>query len=403
VVARERGRQSGWEWSAAAPQPMLLGMKRLFAAYRERVRGRPDSEHSQALLRVGIVGLLLIYTSWVVRQDPSGGARLWAINIFSAGFSVVLLACILRHPAASPLRRGIGAVHDNSAVTVWLFHAGPLGALYLFVYLFVTVGNGFRFGVKYLAWSGFLGAVGIGALVVAAPAWQSYQMIGIGVFLSHVLVTVYVGVLLRRLQQVQNQLQELATCDGLTGLPNRRLFMDRLAHVLLGRGCRNVACLYLDLDGFKTVNDGYGHDVGDQLLKAVADRIRGCIRLSDVPARLGGDEFAVLLDELTGPDDARQVAERIINAIKGVTDVDGRVVTVGASVGIAYLAGGGVKAAPVAAALVRSADDAMYRAKNSGKGQYRFVDAAPGPMASAIESGGVGVSYSGSSSVRQSG
>jgi len=115
----------------------------LLAWYRERVERRPDSEHHQALLRVLLVSLLLVQTWWIGSVDPKAATVLWTINLSSAGFSVLLLAHLLYRPGASPLRRVLGAIHDNLAVTLLLYCTGPMGALALFVYPFVTVGNGF--------------------------------------------------------------------------------------------------------------------------------------------------------------------------------------------------------------------------------------------------------------------
>jgi diguanylate cyclase (GGDEF)-like protein len=288
------------------------------AAYKERVKGRPDSEHSQALLRIAIVCSLLIYTAWVAGHDPAGGDRLWAVNLFSAVFSILVFAAILRNPGASPPRRLIGALHDNLAVTIWLFLAGPLGALYL------------------------------------------------------------IGALLRRLQRVQEQLQRIASYDVLTGLPNRWLFMDKLSHALQRRHRGHLACLYLDLDGFKSVNDRLGHGVGDHLLKIVAEKVSGCVRRSDLPARLGGDEFAVVLDGLASPDDARAVATRLLETIDGITKVADHPETISTSVGVAFLPSGELSEPLVAEALLRAADEAMYRAKQAGKGQYRLIDVRAG-------------------------
>jgi diguanylate cyclase (GGDEF)-like protein len=356
---------------------------RLLTAYRERVRRRPDGEHGQALLRAVIVSLLLLNTAWVSGRDTPHAARLWAINVVSTLFSVALLARVLRRPEPSPRRRILGAVHDNGAITLWLFHAGPMGALGLFVYPFVTVGNGFRYGVRYLALSGLLGAVGIGALVAAAPGWSSYGTIGTGVFLSHIVVTVYTGALLARLRRTQDQLERLAASDALTGLPNRRVFMDRLSQTVLSRDRRQLACLYLDLDGFKGVNDRCGHEVGDRLLLRVASEVGRCVGASDTLARLGGDEFAVVLDGPPSADHARAVASRIIEAVERIRSVDGHRVDVSVSVGISFIAGG-EPARPVRTEeLLKAADDAMYAAKRSGKGRHCFVDVTAGALGSA--------------------
>jgi diguanylate cyclase (GGDEF)-like protein len=356
---------------------------RLLEAYRERVRQRPDSEHGQALLRAVIVSLLLLNTAWVTGGQTPHGARLWGINLVSTLFSVALFARVLQRPAPSPRRRILGAIHDNVAITLWLFHSGPMGALALFVYPFVTVGNGFRYGVRYLAWSGLLGAAGIGTLIALAPGWTPYGMIGTGVLLSHIVVTIYTGALLSRLRQTQHQLEKLATSDALTGLPNRRVFTDRLSQTVLTRDRRQLACLYLDLDGFKGVNDRCGHEVGDQLLLRVAAEVGACIGPADTLARLGGDEFAVMLDSPPSPDHARAVANRIIEAVEGITSVDGHRVDVSVSVGISFIAGGEPARPVCTKELLKAADDAMYAAKRSGKGRHHLVDVTDPTLAPA--------------------
>ena len=340
------------------------------------MRHRPDSEHGQALLRLALISLLLIDTTWLAAHDPSRAVQLLALNGGSIVFSMLLLARILHRPHASPRRRVLGAIHDNVAATLWLYTSGPLGALALFCFPFVTVGNGFRFGVRYLAWSGFLGALGIGTLVLAAPPWRPHTFIGTGVLLSHVVVTIYTGVLLAQLQRTQAQLERMATCDVLTGLPNRRFFMERLAHLVASPAYRSLGCLYFDLDGFKSVNDRCGHRVGDELLTIVGREALACIRSTDLLARIGGDEFTVVLDGLSNVDEAQRVAGRIIAAIEGITAVDGQPVTVSASVGISFLPAGGVGQSVTAEELLRAADDAMYEAKRSGKGRLCLASLA---------------------------
>ena len=345
----------------------------LFASYRARVRGRQDSEHTQALLRMLIVGLVMANTA-IIDAGAAHVTSMWITGVCSAVFSVLLFARVLMRPHVSPRRRAAGAIHDNLCATIWLYSAGPGGALALFVYPFVTVGNGFRFGVRYLALSGVLGAIGIGYLVGVADGWASHVMIGWGVLLSHLMVTLYTGVLLRRLNQTQEQLKNLATCDALTGLPNRRFFMDRLSY-MVAQDHRDMACLYLDLDGFKAVNDRCGHKVGDQLLHTVARELRGCVRAADVVARLGGDEFTVVLAGPVTRVEARDLVVRIINAIGGIRVVDGQAIEISVSIGISFSPGALVR--PVTSdELLKAADEAMYIAKRSGRGHYHFIDFA---------------------------
>jgi diguanylate cyclase (GGDEF)-like protein len=356
---------------------------KLLAAYRERVRQRPDSEHAQALLRAVIIWLLLINTAWVTAGDPDVGARLWGINVFSAIFSLLLLAHVLYRPGASPRRRVLGAVHDNVAITAWLYLCGPIGALALFVYPFVTVGNGFRYGVRYLAWSGFMGAVGMATLFAAAPAWTGNVTIGFGILFSHVVVTGYTGTLLRQLRQSQDDLERMARSDTLTGLPNRRYFMDRLSRLVSAPEGGRLACLYLDLDGFKGVNDRLGHKAGDELLHSVATALVGCVRATDFVARLGGDEFTVLLDDISSPADAKTVADRIIHVIEGIDRVAGQPVAVSVSIGISFVEATGGERQPLTDELLRTADEAMYAAKRSGRGRFQLVSLEAGAFTAA--------------------
>jgi diguanylate cyclase (GGDEF)-like protein/PAS domain S-box-containing protein len=159
--------------------------------------------------------------------------------------------------------------------------------------------------------------------------------------------------------------------DVLTGLPNRSLLIDRL-NIALRRTARSggsVGVLFLDLDGFKVVNDSLGHATGDRLLDAVARRLEGCLRPSDTVARMGGDEFTVLLEDLRDAAEARAVAERVHEALREPFVLDGRPVFTTASVGIAVGAGG---ATPES--LLRDADTAMYRAKSQGRARCEVFD-----------------------------
>jgi diguanylate cyclase (GGDEF)-like protein/PAS domain S-box-containing protein len=173
---------------------------------------------------------------------------------------------------------------------------------------------------------------------------------------------------------LQAELQHQAFHDSLTGLANRALFSDRVEHAIQ-RGARDsstAGVLLLDLDGFKTVNDSLGHTAGDELLVAVAQRLRAVLRPSDTAARLGGDEFAVLLEDLTGGEEACEVAERVLEAVDRPFALAGTEVVIHASVGIAVV--GHLGADPEA--LLRNADAAMYSAKNGGKGCYRLFEPA---------------------------
>jgi diguanylate cyclase (GGDEF)-like protein/PAS domain S-box-containing protein len=168
-------------------------------------------------------------------------------------------------------------------------------------------------------------------------------------------------------KELEQALHYRAFHDSLTDLPNRTLFVDRIEVAMAratSRGTK-VAVMFLDLDNFKVVNDSLGHAVGDQLLVALTDRIKGCLRLEDTLARLSGDEFAILFEEIWGEDDAVRLAERIQEQLQSPFSIDHRELYVAASIGI--VVSGPTHTTP--GDLLRDADLAMYRAKANGKGR----------------------------------
>jgi diguanylate cyclase (GGDEF)-like protein len=174
-------------------------------------------------------------------------------------------------------------------------------------------------------------------------------------------------------KSAEGQLRYHAFRDSVTGLANRSLFMDRLAQrltTLREGGGAQAAVLLIDLDRFKRVNDSLNHSVGDLLLNAVAERLIACVQPKDTLARLGGDEFALLLDQVTSCQEAIDAAKRVHAALREPVGIEGRFVTVGASVGIVLV--DAQYDAP--SDVLRDADTAMYRAKAMGRGQWALFD-----------------------------
>ncbi|MEO8103418.1 MAG: PAS domain S-box protein, partial [Betaproteobacteria bacterium] len=168
----------------------------------------------------------------------------------------------------------------------------------------------------------------------------------------------------------EQRIEELATRDALTQLPNRRLLTDRLSQGILAaqRSGGLIAALFIDLDRFKTINDSLGHAAGDELLRLVAERLQALMRKGDTLARIGGDEFVVVLEALRVPEDAGAVAQKIIAVLSEPYVVAGNTLTTSASVGISVFPGD----APDGLTLVRNADMAMYFAKEHGRRNYQF-------------------------------
>ncbi len=174
-----------------------------------------------------------------------------------------------------------------------------------------------------------------------------------------------VRLLYKELAQYSKQQQELALHDPLTGLPNRRLLEDRIATVLQHamRQHSKAAVMYLDLDGFKGINDTYGHAYGDEILKLVARRLTGCSRKEDTVARVGGDEFIIVLGDVSTLRDAQEPASKLIEAVSEPYLINGITLKLSTSIGISLFPDD----ASSVESLIAVADSALYQAKRSGK------------------------------------
>jgi diguanylate cyclase len=180
------------------------------------------------------------------------------------------------------------------------------------------------------------------------------------------------------IQRKDQRIEYLAFHDALTELPNRELLQDRLRQAIAQarRDTQLLGVLFIDLDGFKAINDSFGHDTGNALLKTVADRLRGCLRASDVVARMGGDEFVVLVRCGENPPHYGMVAQKIIDTLSLPVSLDGHEIQVSGSIGIACYPGDGE--GPIE--LMKHADAAMYAAKAAGRGTYCFFQPEMGDM-----------------------
>ncbi|HPQ43182.1 MAG TPA: PAS domain S-box protein [Syntrophales bacterium] len=173
-------------------------------------------------------------------------------------------------------------------------------------------------------------------------------------------------------KEAEKKIRHMATHDGLTDLPTLRLARDRL-DIAMGVARRKkmiVAVMFADLDGFKEVNDTYGHDVGDEVLREAAQRFRSSVRETDTVARIGGDEFLIVITELQSPGNAAHIAQKVIQSISQPIIVNGKQTSVGTSIGIALYPRDGCDID----SLIKLADEAMYRVKNSGRNNYTFAN-----------------------------
>jgi diguanylate cyclase (GGDEF)-like protein len=191
---------------------------------------------------------------------------------------------------------------------------------------------------------------------------------------SHVTGAVIVFRDVSAARELTRQMTHLAQHDSLTDLPNRMLLNDRISQAigLALRYKKKVAVLYLDLDGFKHINDSLGHPIGDKLLQSIARRLVGCVRGSDTVSRQGGDEFIALLPEVTHAEDAAVTARRMLRAVIEIHSIDHHDLQVTASIGVSIYPDDGLDADT----LIKNADTAMYQARQNGRQSYRFFEPA---------------------------
>jgi len=318
------------------------------------------------LLRAHVVGVLAL--GLVRGQGP--------LHSLTEASVVAVFACLgwtsPRHRQFSSAMTAVGLV-ASSAVLVHL--SG--GVIEMHFHFFVMVG----ILTLYQDWLPFLLAIGfvvahhglVGTLAPAEvynhPAAVAQPLRWALVHGAFVLAASTASVVAWKLNEEQG------LKDALTRLPNRRLFHDRVGHAIARSHRRggSLAVLFLDLDGFKAVNDSLGHAGGDHLLTLVAERIRALLRPSDTAARMGGDEFAVLVEDIVGEAEAVYVAERLLAALAAPFVVRGTEVVVGASIGIVLVTPG---SGAELDALLMNADAAMYAAKSAGRGCLRVFGAS---------------------------
>jgi diguanylate cyclase (GGDEF)-like protein len=175
---------------------------------------------------------------------------------------------------------------------------------------------------------------------------------------------------IKRRHKVEKKLEKFASHDGLTGLPNRLLLEDRLNQTVLSSKREHYffAVLFIDLDDFKIINDTFGHEMGDKILKAIAARLKETLRAEDTVSRIGGDEFVILIPHLEHEKDVSPIAEKLIKSLSDTYIVGKHLLTCRASMGITFFPSGGL----TFRSLIKNADAAMYKAKKAGGSRFEF-------------------------------
>jgi diguanylate cyclase len=338
-----------------------------------------DLELAQCHIRlfIPLPILTLWYLYWFFHMQHPDAIKGLGVAAGFLVFAVAHWALVKRNPGVYPLRRIVAISVDQTACFVAMFMTGELGAVVAFVNLWISLGNGIRFGVQWMALSTALASTGLIAVGIFSDYWSQHPIWIISLVLLNTAIPAYVASLIRgfhhsrsELARYAGEMEAMALKDPLTGLPNRTALFDELdkAGAHARRTGTSIAVLYFDLDGFKQVNDSLGHAPGDMLLVETAKRANEALRGEDVLARIGGDEFVVLLQMQDDGGRAHAVAERILQSIAAIREITGSPIEVTASVGIVVVSG--AEAVRMGAEqIVHEADRNMYLAKKQGKNQ----------------------------------
>lgn len=333
-------------------------------------------EVSQAKARVSIAVLCFLFYVGIFYLEKTNNQAI-IFFIVCCLFSIMWLLLLYRYPGNFIWRRRIASLFDISVVSYGIYLLGDWGAIFYFIYLWVIVGNGMRFGSRSLMEVMAMGVVGYSIVLSYSEYWSNNMPTGAGLLMGLIILPCFYMILINRLHTLNEKLNQqleiatyAATHDGMTGLLNREYFFqqveEKVAHS--ERDGEKFAIMFIDLDGFKEVNDSFGHHYGDEILKIAADGMKKAVRKNDVVARLGGDEFAVILSETTS-DQIDTFAQRLLSHIEQEISQKSRDVKVTASVGVSVYPDNGV----LPDLLLKAADTAMYQSKKSGKNRFTIM------------------------------
>lgn len=334
------------------------------------------SEGSQSLARLLIGSMITLYL-WlsVWRGSEADTWRAAWYGLIFLGWALALHAHIRLHPEPSVTRRVLAACGDLGTTSLVMHMTGVHGAMMYPVYLWVIVGNGLRFGLRYLFMATAIGAGGFVLVIMYTPVWQENLTVASGLLLGMLVLPLFYASVLNELQTANKKLAEqmeetafAATHDALTSLPNRYLFQDRLKQQmnLSHRQQTKLAVLFIDIDDFKAINDNYGHLAGDGVLCEIGQRLRLTARAADTVARLAGDEFIVLLTGIQHESAVINAAGRLLAIFRTPFPVQGHGLTVTGSIGYSLFP----DHSDTLDGLIRHADQAMYQTKRNGGNNF---------------------------------
>jgi diguanylate cyclase (GGDEF)-like protein len=323
-----------------------------------------------------------------VRAATVANAGVWAMSLYSPPniesvllgvsayllFSLLLLvavACELGRPRPRQL---IALVLDQLILNGTMAWGGLTFAPLLWSGVIASIGHGLRFSPRRGQLSAFLGATLAGLALLASPSWRELPLMSLGIVLGSLLLPIYAVTVAHQITRGREDaearaltLEALARRDGLTGLLNRSGLQECMAALQQQDARRPATLAFIDLDGFKTVNDQAGHDMGDAVLRQVAQALLQVVDPQDVVARLGGDEFAILVTSARSQADLHTLGQRLTEAVQQVHPPQRPELRVEASIGMWSF-----EADEEHQRVLRQADQLMYRCKQTGGGSFQL-------------------------------
>lgn len=338
---------------------------------------KPETEQAVIRLVIGLIGLLYSLEATISgRAAASLKVMLIFGGVFLVASVIILIRVCIRGSVAT---RMSGIVLDIGAVSYLISLLHEPGFLLLPIYLWVIVGNGLRYGFGYLLVSTLLSVPSLVWVFTDGRTWEHSLYMASAWLLALLVLPVYFGVLLQRLKKQASELENLsqrmetlAKHDTLTALPNRSAFYEQIKTEMARADARGLvfAMAFVDLDGFKVVNDNYGHDVGDVVIKSASTRISESVRTDDFVARLGGDEFVVILPcPNANKANVSKAVKKILVSLAAPFEAGSHSITLSASIGVAFYPRDGKDLE----SLLRCADGEMYNVKRAGKNGYRIA------------------------------
>ncbi|MCC8405592.1 GGDEF domain-containing protein [Paraburkholderia sp. MMS20-SJTN17] len=337
-------------------------------AFLKGLSGQPEKE--QAVLRVFLGSLVVVayLAVWVGHRSSDVYATLLVVAAYVL-FGIATWVAATVAVTRAPMRLLLTTFADQALIMAALAVGGTAALPMLWVVFWFLTGAGCRYGHRMLAVSCCAALIGLAGLMHWQPWWRANVTAGLGVAFSVVAMSLYLAVLVHRLERQ-------AATDPLTGLFNRLRLEQAILRTLSAAAddAGTTAILLIDLDGFKKVNDSFGHAVGDELLRSFAKALERRMRPGDTLARLGGDEFVVLARRVHGKQDALAIADRVHAIFSDLDNVAGYPVAVSCSIGICMVPKAAGSPRSDVRTLMRAVDSAMYRAKGRGLGKTEFVD-----------------------------